>query len=329
MEYQRRFGIEIEFKGNRSLVAQAIREQGIDCVEEGYNHHTRSHWKIVTDASLGYDNAGEVVSPILQGEDGVEQLRSVCRALELADARVDRQCGLHIHLDARDMSVAEIQTVFKRYSDYEQQIDQIMPPSRRGSNRWCGSIANATSIKERQYDNKNMLADALGRYFKVNLTNIASRGSIEFRQHSGTTSFEKMYNWLSFLQQFVLSSIQLTGIARTTRRQRSKQRWYNKLRDAFEDNGGSVVYSKSQKAWRFEQNGRSFFLNNLQIASLYSEDSPMKNHDLNSDWKLHINAMGGFAPRTQTSSTPEQDSFTFGLTQTTVDWLARRANEVA
>ena len=67
MEYQRRFGVEIEFKGNRTEVANQINMLGVACIEEGYNHHTRSHWKIVTDASLGYDNAGEVVSPILQG----------------------------------------------------------------------------------------------------------------------------------------------------------------------------------------------------------------------------------------------------------------------
>jgi len=329
MEYNRRFGIEIEFKGNRTAVAQAIQELGVPCVEERYNHHTRSHWKIVTDASLGYHEAGEVVSPILQGAQGVRELELVCQGLERAGATVDRQCGLHVHLDCRDMNVNEIQTVFKRYSEYEEQIDRIMPRSRRGNARWCGSIANASYVKDHQFNSKDSLGNALGRYHKVNLTNIASRGSIEFRQHSGTTNFQKIYNWLNFLQQFVLSSIQLTGIARTVRRTRTKQRWYNKLRNAYEENGGSVTYSRRYEAWCFEQNGNHFLLRNIEIEQLYPEGSLMKNHALKPNWKSIIESFGGFAPEQRTLAEPTQDSFTFGLTPTTINWLQQRASEVA
>ena len=71
---QRRFGVEIEFVGvNRDELARAISAQGIDCVVEGYNHRTQSHWKIVTDASCGY----EMDSPILQGESGFFDLKVV------------------------------------------------------------------------------------------------------------------------------------------------------------------------------------------------------------------------------------------------------------
>ena len=329
MEFQRRFGIEIEFKGSRAAVCESIQRLGVACQQESYNHNTRNHWKIVTDASLGYDNAGEVVSPILQGEQGLRELELVCQGLEDAGATVDRQCGLHIHLDCRDMSVAECQTVFKRYSDYEASIDRIMPRSRRGNARWCGTIADS-NVKRGTFATKQSLGNALGRYYKVNLTNIASRGSIEFRQHSGTTNYTKIYNWLNFLQQFVASSIQLTGVTRTARRQRSKQRLFNQLRSAYEQVGGSASWRQASHTWLFEHNGHAFHLSNGQIESLYEEGSRRMNTGLLENWKELVLEMSGFVPTAFEAQAPAaQDSLTFGLTPETIDWLQQRANELS
>jgi len=330
MVNNRAFGIEIEFIGSRRLVAQCIRELGVPCEVEHYNHNTRTHWKIVTDASLGYNNAGEVVSPILTGEQGLRELELVCQALDQAGATVNRQCGLHIHLDSRDMAPAEIQTVFKRYADYESQIDRLMPRSRRGNPRWCGTLnSNQTeTVKQRDFNTKDTLASAMGRYHKVNLTNIASRGSIEFRQHSGTTEYIKILNWLTFLQQFVERSIALTGITRTVRRIRTKQRWYNQLRTAYEEVGGSVTWSRRYMAWAFEQNGNSFMLNNYQIERLYQQGSSMKNVGLREDWIPQVQDFGGFAPMNNVRQLHEEDSLEAGLEPETVDWLQRRAAEL-
>ena len=80
----KKFGIEIEFVGaSLESVAYAIRSAGVDCYVESWNHITREHWKIVTDSSLSSQGgwAGEIVSPILQGEAGVDALKKVCAAL--------------------------------------------------------------------------------------------------------------------------------------------------------------------------------------------------------------------------------------------------------
>ena len=72
----RKFGIEIEFvNANRETLAQKLVANGIPCFYEGYNHTTRGHWKIVTDATVrgGY----ELVSPPLQGEAGLLEVKKV------------------------------------------------------------------------------------------------------------------------------------------------------------------------------------------------------------------------------------------------------------
>src|SRR5690606_38760739 len=75
----RKFGVEIEFifSGNIHDVAAKLNEYGVTTVVEGYNHQTRAHWKIVHDASCGW----ELVSPPMAGEAGLEEIRKACKAL--------------------------------------------------------------------------------------------------------------------------------------------------------------------------------------------------------------------------------------------------------
>ena len=41
------------------------------------------------------------------------------------------------------------------------------------------------------------------RYFKVNPVAYRRHNTIEFRQHSGTTDYEKMSNWIEFLKSLI------------------------------------------------------------------------------------------------------------------------------
>lgn len=217
----RKFGIEIEFVGaSMSYVADKLNNAGITAQVESYNHLTRTHWKVTSDVSVQHSSglAGELVSPILQGLEGFAELKKVCDVLNsIPNLTVNRSCGLHVHLDARDMTVAECSKVFTRYANYEEDIDLAMPRSRRGQARWCKSI-KSRSDEVVNKESKSELGSALGyngKYYKVNLTNIAQRGSIEFRQHSGTTEYTKISNWVKFLMDFVTKSIELANTNQT------------------------------------------------------------------------------------------------------------------
>jgi hypothetical protein len=81
--FNRDFGIEIEAFGvNPATLERKLNEAGIETRYEGYNHTTRTYWKIVTDSSLNGHDTFELVSPILNGENGLEQLEKVCRVLK-------------------------------------------------------------------------------------------------------------------------------------------------------------------------------------------------------------------------------------------------------
>lgn len=204
----RTFGVEIEFVGDRDKAVRAIRAAGLRCYEESYNssHPVPSDWKVTTDASIGYEN-GELVSPILKGEEGLEQVRKALKALRGIGHSVNRNCGVHVHVGARDLSAPEIVNVFKRYQKFEGEIDGFMPVSRRANNnsRFIASLVNL-NLGHATTPNEVRSAMHACRYFKLNVMSYFRQKTLEFRQHSGSLSGEKVCNWVKFCVNFVEAS---------------------------------------------------------------------------------------------------------------------------
>jgi hypothetical protein len=211
----RAFGTEIELIGiSRAQALRVLRLVGCDVREEAYNHVTRSWWKIVPDNSVR--DGFEVVSPILRGQRGVTDITTVVTALDDAGGRVDRRCGLHVHLDSEGLGLEEVRSVIRRYARYEDEIDAFMPPSRRGNdNEYCRSLRPFTQMDDftRVRNVEDLVHAQPGRYFKVNLKSLAVHRTVEFRQHSGTLNALKVRNWLVFIDGFVRESCRLAGRA--------------------------------------------------------------------------------------------------------------------
>ena len=219
----RNFGVELEIIGlTCAQAATAISNAGIECYAESYNHGVRSWWKTVTDASIcpngRYRNGCEIVSPILNGEAGIVALQTVCKALSNAGASVNTTTGLHVHVDARSLSIQELLMIVKRYADFETTIDSLVPNSRRaGNNRFCQSIVRVVNDSRfscvRTTDELINLYRSIfrgdSRFGKLNVESYLRHGTIEFRQHSGSVNAEKVSNWVRFCVNFVSTSCSL------------------------------------------------------------------------------------------------------------------------
>ena len=204
--FNRKFGVEIEaFNIDRHDLARALRQAGITVEAESYNHNTRPHWKIVTDASLSGTQTFELVSPILEGQAGLTELETVCRVLKAKRALINRSCGLHVHFDAEQISLSQTKNLLFNYAGYESIIDSFMPNSRRGSsNTFCQSLTHLTGRIDGASSMQTLTNSVMtNRYFKVNLQSYSRHKTIEFRQHSGTVEFEKISNWVLFLHNLV------------------------------------------------------------------------------------------------------------------------------
>lgn len=219
----RTFGVELELVGiSMDDMAEAINNiPGCSAVNEGYNHTLRTHWKIVSDGSIDYENGGgEVVSPVLKGEEGIQELVKVTKALKQAGARINRSCGMHVHVGVDDLTSKDLINIVKRYARYEETIDSFMPSSRRGNAQWCRSVISFSSLLDSSTSNspEQVVDSQRGRYYKVNLKPYSRQKTIEFRQHAGTCNYKKVENWVRFSLGFTEVSIISTPEERRNQR---------------------------------------------------------------------------------------------------------------
>lgn len=210
-----KIGIEIEFHAPMSKLSLATTLQtlGLDVTAPGYTHTVSSGWKIVDDGSvygLSEFFGMELVSPILNSDSETDMatLRSICRAIQKLGCRVSKACGLHVHVDATDLTAEQVLHVWTRYQAFEEKIDAMVPSNRRAnSGAYCMSLRNRAVHGQ----TKEALARCADRYFKVNLQSLSRHGTIEFRQHSGTINADTIANWASFCVGFVQASMSNTG----------------------------------------------------------------------------------------------------------------------
>jgi len=216
----RTFGIEAEFFGIRPQVAiDALAAVGIRASFEGYSHIVMTDWKIVTDGSVNSSGTGttglELVSPILRGEAGLAQAALAVSTLLQAGGRVDRSCGLHVHIGMNNLTGADIMKVLDLYSANQSHINTIIARSRQ-SNHFCQPLNLGNGVRQNSYQSirqavtSSQIKDAarqFGRYSVVNISAYAKYGTIEFRQHQGTLNGEKVASWVKFLLSLIETAV--------------------------------------------------------------------------------------------------------------------------
>lgn len=205
------FGVEIECFVARGAIREAADRTGMAYEYEGYNHRDgHSYFKFTTDGSVhGMSDPIECVSPVLQGNKGKSDLKRACKTLSNAGAQVNRTCGLHVHIGAAKLTGKQYANVFVNYMYLENLIDSFMAESRRSTNAyycqtlqdhqgliWCNTIEEVQREMARR-------TEGHPRYHKVNAEAYRRHKTIEFRQHQGTTDYEKIVNWVSFCGKLV------------------------------------------------------------------------------------------------------------------------------
>lgn len=198
------FGVEIECLVAASLMRESATRNAMPFRYEGYNHTDNNHYyKFVSDSSIRGENPIECVSPVLTGKAGMTSLENCCKALNEAGAQVNISTGLHVHIGAANLHDAAYINVFENYQKLEKVIDTFMARSRRANNsQWCRTLQGKDfSMCLTKLD----VYDVMGgnRYFKVNACSYSRHQTIEFRQHQGSTDFEKISNWVNFCAKLV------------------------------------------------------------------------------------------------------------------------------
>lgn len=210
--FTRSFGVEIEFCTEllSGEVVQHLTDAGLNVRNEDYNHHTRNHWKIVPDATIS--QGFELVSPPLSGGEGLAEVILAARVLVQIGCYVDTSCGLHVHVNANDLSGASVVNAVRRMVRYESEIDTMVPAHRRSnsfalSNRQQLGVMEQCLSSDPDASARTICGVVSGRYRKLNTAAYIRHGTLEFRQHSGSIDGTKIANWIMFCVQFVQDSI--------------------------------------------------------------------------------------------------------------------------
>jgi len=201
----RGFGVELEIIGLQPYAAaRALTEAGLNAQDSGYTHSTTGYWKTLLDGSV-YGGC-EAVSPILYGEDGLTELTTAINALRQAGATVNTSTGMHVHVDARDLTGDEFGRTFAFYTERQDLFDMLVAPSRR-HNTYCRKYDSRTIAQIKrvaQEQGKEQVRYAYDdRYMTVNVTSYGRHGTLEFRQHQGTLNATKAVSWVRLLLAIV------------------------------------------------------------------------------------------------------------------------------
>ena len=131
----RTYGVEFEGFGipMDTLVAK-LRDAGINAVSASYSGCDYSVWQVKPDGSISGRYGFEIVSPVLQGSEGLEQVKTALRVVRENGGDANRSCGFHIHWGVSEWRIKNFRNFYKRWAKFEKGIDLLQPRSRRGDN---------------------------------------------------------------------------------------------------------------------------------------------------------------------------------------------------
>jgi len=221
----RNFGIEIEcirphgldYQATRQSVANRICTAGYQAVVAQYHGSNYAVWQIETDGSVraSSDRRGcemECVSPILRGEDGVQELLAVGNLLSALGCYTNISTGLHVHMDVADLSSQEVLALTLRYRGLQRQINTVLPSYRVG-NRYARPLSS-DQVAFAPTTQASQLQRRAGRFCSMNFAHLRTRRTIEFRQggldpQARTVSATDMVAWVQFLNDFINETVRL------------------------------------------------------------------------------------------------------------------------
>jgi Putative amidoligase enzyme len=118
------------------------------------------------------------------------ELEGICKALNEMNAVVNDTCGLHVHLDMRNI---DAQIVTKKFVNLvkSQKYLQGMVTEKRRTNSYCKPTRNLNPYAH------------TGRYKAINGEALYKYQTIEIRLHHGTLDVQEIINWVTLLLDII------------------------------------------------------------------------------------------------------------------------------
>lgn len=169
---------------------------------------------IVHDGSLPRGGFEINTSPA-SGDLYIKQVNEITKSIEKQHGFIDNRCGLHIHIDARDLNYYDIRRLVRTYAVIEKVLFAMVPEN-RATSRYCKPCGTRysqlieagrlpyekvksdiiTSVyNEPSTENRRKVKYEQARYNALNIHSWFYRGTIECRMFNGTINPDDIVNW--------------------------------------------------------------------------------------------------------------------------------------
>jgi hypothetical protein len=143
----------------------------------------------------------EIVSPILRGTEGLNELRKVMNLLKAKGYYTTGDDGMHCHFDANDLNESDIIRVMRSWDNNSNIVQKFL--GERFHNGYCGYEYDFDGLEgENEWGEKRSIWEYDGeKCFAIEPR--ANFRTLEFRQHYGTLNFEEARAWILLVQAFI------------------------------------------------------------------------------------------------------------------------------
>ncbi len=195
-------GIEIECFADMSM-AEAM----MLAVEYGV-----SDWvEIADDGSIEPEVGRDFEFKVLLKEKSLKsQLMKLGKFLKAGKFKVNKSCGLHVHLDMRNR---DLDKTYFRLLKFQDLMFGMVSSERRSNNEYC-AYTDRWNRDE--------------RYVAINRSAYAKHKTIEIRLHQGTVDVKLISNWVNLLLKIINTT---DRTPRTLQKMDSVIKWLGKSRD--------------------------------------------------------------------------------------------------
>jgi hypothetical protein len=157
----------------------------------------------------------ELVSPILSGAAGAQQLRNAETVLEAVDFKSNETCGLHMHVDLKRTTLQQKKNLVKALHANEAAIDKLTLPERRGDqSKFALSIQNIDLAAVDAAKTTEELVAAVNpkndRNYKFDLTGLVLDGApptVQYRGAGGANYLGTVTDYAVILGNFTVEAL--------------------------------------------------------------------------------------------------------------------------
>jgi hypothetical protein len=204
-----RFAIEIEIEFSHTKDSQKLIDR----------HRVLEGWEIDCDGSLenGAEYRPKNGNHLYWNEESLTQLKEILALIKVHRGRIDKTCGLHIHINCKNFTDKQILEIIKEFIHRQRYIIKRFEVHPDRLENTCRLLPkeNLSKLTEKQIHNFRKQKeewsyggyDALldEKYNALNISHLRQKdyGTLEFRLFDATLSYKKLKEQIYWTLSFI------------------------------------------------------------------------------------------------------------------------------